>query len=124
MDLTDFGINEISFEEFSDTIFLQTGLDSNELDINPALISSNKPVWAWVYLRNSPEFLKKLRDMKLFDGIIYYEQNPPINPTAPNYMTKGFIIFEPQNAKIVATNRKELLLPSMRSFYLKQGGKV
>ena len=124
LDLTDFGINEISFEEFSDTIFLQTGLDSNELDINPALISSNKPVWAWVYLRNSPEFLKKLRDMKLFDGIIYYEQNPPINPTAPNYMTKGFIIFEPQNAKIVATNRKELLLPSMRSFYLKQGGKV
>ena len=124
LDLTDFGINEISFEEFSDTIFLQTGLDSSELEINPALISSNKPVWAWVYLRNSPEFLKKLRDMKLFDGIVYYEQNPPINPTAPNYMTKGFIIFEPQNAKIVATNRKELLLPSMRSFYLKKGGKV
>jgi hypothetical protein len=124
LDLTDFGINEISFEEFSDAIFLQTGLDSDELEINPALISSNKPVWAWVYLRNSPEFLKKLRDMKLFDGIIYYEQNPPINPTAPNYMTKGFIIFEPQNAKIVATNRKELLLPSMRSFYLKKGGKV
>ena len=124
LDLTDFGINEITFEEFSDTIFLQTGLDSSELEINPALISSNKPVWAWVYLRNSPEFLKKLRDMKLFDGIVYYEQNPPINPTAPNYMTKGFIIFEPQNAKIVATNRKELLLPSMRSFYLKKGGKV
>lgn len=124
LDLTDFGINEITFEEFSDTIFLQTGLDSSELEINPALISSNKPVWAWVYLRNSPEFLKKLRDMKLFDGIVYYEQNPPINPTAPNYMTKGFIIFEPQNAKIVATNRKELLLPSMRSFYLKKGGKI
>jgi hypothetical protein len=124
LDLTDFGINEISYDEFADAIFLQTGLEPDELKISQALIQDKRKVWAWVYLRNSPEFLKMLRDLKLFDGIIYYEQNPPINPTAPNYMTKGFIIFEPQNAKIVAPNRKELLLPSMRSFYLKKGGKL
>ena len=124
LDLTDFELNEVSYEDFADSIFIQTGLEPSELNINPALVSAKSPVWAWVYLRNSPEFLKKIRDMKLFDGIIYYEQNPPINPTAPNYMTKGFIIFEPQNAKIVATNRKEMILPSMRSFYLKKGGKL
>lgn len=124
LDLTDFGINEISYQEFADSIFLQTGLEPEELKINNALLNTNQKTWAWVYLRNSPEFLKTLRDLKLFDGIIYYEQNPPINPTAPNYMTKGFIIFEPQNAKIVAPNRKELILPSMRSFYLKKGGKL
>jgi hypothetical protein len=124
LDLTEFGINEISYEDFADAIFLQTGLEPDELKISQALIQNKAKVWAWVYLRNSPEFLKTLRDLKLFDGIIYYEQNPPINPTAPNYMTKGFIIFEPQNAKIVAPNRKELLLPSMRSFYLKKGGKL
>ena len=124
LDLTEFGIEEISYSDFADSIFLQTGLEPDELKINNALIQSNSKLWAWVFLRNSPEFLKTLRDLKLFDGIIYYEQNPPINPTAPNYMTKGFIIFEPQNAKIVAPNRKELLLPSMRSFYLKKGGKL
>jgi L-lactate utilization protein LutC len=124
LDLTEFGIDEISYEDFADAIFLQTGLEPDELKISQALIQNKAKVWAWVYLRNSPEFLKTLRDLKLFDGIIYYEQNPPINPTAPNYMTKGFIIFEPQNAKIVAPNRKELLLPSMRSFYLKKGGKL
>ena len=124
LDLTHFGIDEITPQEFVDWLYLETGLEADELKINPALLSSNQPTWAWVYLRNGEEMLKVLRDTKLFDGIVYYEQNPPINPTAPNYKTKGFIIFEPQSAKIVDPERHNLLLPSMRSFYLKKGGKL
>ena len=124
LDLTHFGIDEITPQEFIDWLYLETGLEPDELKINPALLSSNQPTWAWVYLRNGEEMLKVLRDTKLFDGIVYYEQNPPINPTAPNYKTKGFIIFEPQSAKIVDPERHNLLLPSMRSFYLKKGGKL
>jgi hypothetical protein len=87
-------------------------------------MKSTNPTYAWVYLRNGAEMLQVLSNTKLFDGIVYYEQNPPINPTANNYKTKGFIIFEPQSAKIVDPERHNLLLGSMRSFYLKRGGKV
>jgi hypothetical protein len=124
LDLTHFGIDEITPQEFADWLYLQTGLEADELKINPALLKSNQPTWAWVYLRNGAEMLKVLSDTKLFDGIVYYEQNPPINPTANNYKTKGFIIFEPQSAKIVDPERHNLLLGSMRSFYLKRGGKL
>jgi len=124
LDLTHFGIDEITSQEFADWLYLQTGLEADELKINPALMKSNNPTYAWVYLRNGAEMLKVLSDTKLFDGIVYYEQNPPINPTANNYKTKGFIIFEPQSAKIVDPERHNLLLGSMRSFYLKRGGKL
>ena len=124
LDLTHFGIDEITPQEFVDWLYLQTGLEADELKINPAILQSKKPTWAWVYLRNGEEMLKVLRDTKLFDGIVYYEQNPPIKPTERNYKTKGFIIFASQSAKIVDPERYNLLLPSMRSFYLKKGGKL
>ena len=124
LDLTHFGIDEITPQEFVDWLYLQTGLEADELKINPAILQSKKPTWAWVYLRNGEEMLKVLRDTKLFDGIVYYEQNPPIKPTERNYKTKGFIIFASQSAKIVDPERYNLLVPSMRSFYLKKGGKL
>jgi hypothetical protein len=124
LDLTHFGINKISPQEFADWMYLQCGLMPDELKMNKALLDPNVKNWAWVYLRNGSEMLKVLRDTKLFDGIVYFEQNPPIQPTAPNYMTKGFIIFEANNAKIVDPERHNVLLASMRSFYLKKGGKL
>jgi hypothetical protein len=124
LDLTHFGIDEITPQEFVDWLYLQTGLEADELKINPAVLSSNNPTWAWVYLRNGEEMLNVIRELNLFDGIIYYENNPPINTTAPNYKTKGFIIFEPNSAKIVDPERHSLVLPSMRSFYFKKGGSI
>jgi hypothetical protein len=124
LDLTHFGINKISPQEFADWMYLQCGLTPDELKMNKALLDPNVKNWAWVYLRNGSEMLKVLRDTKLFDGIVYFEQNPPIPPTAPNYMTKGFIIFDANNAKIVDPERHNVLLASMRSFYLKKGGKL
>ena len=125
LDLTMFGINQVSPQEFMDSIYLQCGLKEEDLKINAALVADkNRKFEAWVYLRNSPEMLKVFRDTKLFDGIVYFEQNPPIDPTANNYKTKGFIIFEASNAKIVDPERHDLLLGNMRSFYLKKGGKI
>lgn len=124
LDLTHFGIDQITPQEFVDWMYLQTGLEADELKINPAILSSNNPTWAWVYLRNGEEMLNVIRELNLFDGIIYYENNPPIDTTAPNYKTKGFIIFEPYSAKIVDPERHSMLLPSMRSFYFKKGGRL
>jgi hypothetical protein len=125
LDLTIFGIEPVAPQEFMDYVYLQCGLKEEDLKINPAMTADkDKKFEAWVYLRNSPEMLKAFRDTKLFDGIVYFEQNPPIDPSANNYKTKGFIIFEANNAKLVDPERHDLLLGNMRSFYLKKGGKL
>jgi hypothetical protein len=125
LDLTIFGIEPVAPQEFMDYVYLQCGLSEDDLKINPAMTADKtKKFEAWVYLRNSPEMLKAFRDTKLFDGIVYFEQNPPIDPSANNFKTKGFIIFEANNAKLVDPERHDLLLGNMRSFYLKKGGKL
>lgn len=125
LDLTLFEINQVSPQEFMDYVYLQCGLKEEDLKMNPALLmAKDRKFEAWVYLRNSPEMLKVFRDTKLFDGIVYFEQNPPLDPLANNYKTKGFIIFEPNNAKLADHERHDLLLGNMRSFYLKKGGKL
>jgi len=124
LDLTGFEIDDISGSDFIDWMYLQTGLDADELKINKALLDPNRKFKAWMYLRNSPEMLQVLRDKNIFDGIIYYEDNPSVDSKSDAYKTKAYIIFNAHSAKIAEPNRHKLAIPAMRSFYLKRGGKV
>ena len=124
LDLTLFETNKISAAEFIDWMYLQTGLDENELKVNKALLDPSLKNQAWVYLRNSPEMLKVLRDKNVCDGIIYYEDNPSVDVSSPAYMTKAYIVFNANSAKIANNERHIQTIPAMRSFYLKRGGKL
>jgi hypothetical protein len=124
LDLTLFETNKISATEFIDWMYLQTGLDENELKINKALLDPSLKNQAWVYLRNSPEMLKVLRDKNVCDGIIYYEDNPSVDVSSPAYMTKAYIVFNANSAKIANNERHIQTIPAMRSFFLKRGGKL
>jgi hypothetical protein len=124
LDLTYFEINDVSPSDFIDWMYLQTGLDADELKINKALTDPTKKFKAWMYLRNSPEMLKVLRDKNIFDGIIYYEDNPSVDKNSDAYKTKAYIIFNSNSAKIAEPSRHKLTIPAMRSFYLKRGGKL
>jgi hypothetical protein len=124
LDLTGFEIDDVSGADFIDWMYLQTGLDADELKINKALLDPNRKFKAWMYLRNSPEMLQVLRDKNIFDGIIYYEDNPSVDSKSDAYKTKAYIIFNAHSAKIAEPNRHKLAIPAMRSFYLKRGGKV
>lgn len=123
LDLTMFGIRDITPEEFLDWMYLQTGMDEDELKVSKALLGPTSSNPAWMYLRNSPEMLKVMQEKNIFDGIIYYENNPPQIGTT-SYETKAYIIFESNSAKIADPNRHETILSSMRSFYLEKGGKL
>jgi hypothetical protein len=124
LDLTLFETNKISAAEFIDWMYLQTGLDENELKVNKALLDPSLKNQAWVYLRNSPEMLKVLRDKNVCDGIIYYEDNPSVDVSSPAYMTKAYIVFNANSAKIANNERHIQTIPAMRSFFLKRGGKL
>jgi hypothetical protein len=124
LDLTLFEANKISATEFIDWMYLQTGLDENELKVNKALLDPSVKNQAWVYLRNSPEMLKVLRDKNVCDGIIYYEDNPSVDVSSPAYMTKAYIVFNANSAKIANNERHIQTIPAMRSFFLKRGGKL
>jgi hypothetical protein len=123
LDLTMFGIRDVTPDEFIDWMYLQTGMDEEELKVSKALLGPNVSIPAWAYLRNSPEMLKVIKEKNIFDGIIYYENNPPQIGTS-SYETKAYIIFESNSAKIADPNRHETILSSMRSFYLEKGGKL
>jgi hypothetical protein len=118
-----FGIRDVTPDEFIDWMYLQTGMDEEELKVSKALLGPNVSIPAWAYLRNSPEMLKVIKEKNIFDGIIYYENNPPQIGTS-SYETKAYIIFESNSAKIADPNRHETILSSMRSFYLEKGGKL
>lgn len=124
LDLTIYGINPVSPDEFIDWMFLQTGLDADELKISKALLDPSQKFQAWMYLRNSPEMLNVLRDKAICDGIIYYEDNPSVDQSSDAYQTKAYIVFNSNSAKIADPNREMMTIPAMRSFYLKRGGKL
>lgn len=124
LDLTIYGIEPVSPDDFIDWMFLQTGLDADELKISKALLDPTQKFQAWMYLRNSPEMLNVLRDKAICDGIIYYEDNPSVDKTSDAYQTKAYIVFNSNSAKIADPNREMMTIPAMRSFYLKRGGKL
>lgn len=124
LDLTRFGIKEVSSKDFFDYIFLETGMSMEYLEVNPMFFDSSiPPLPTWVFLRRNPAMLKKMAESS-FDGIHFYEHNPNVEKGREEYETEAFITFEPTQCKIADPNKGELLLSSLKSFLLKRGGKI
>jgi hypothetical protein len=124
LDLTRFGIKEVSSKDFFDYIFLETGMSMEYLDVNPMFFDNSiPPLPTWRILRNNPAMLKKLAESS-FDGIHFYEHNPNLEKGDEAYETEAFITFDSSQCKIADPNKGELLLSSLKSFLLKRGGKI
>ena len=126
LDLTNFGIENVKGSVFWNDIFLKTGLNEQQLSVNPLFLDKNAPALpVWVYIRNNAKMLQALKDSNLFDGIIFYETNPNVDENRGNeYQTKAYIIFDPHQAKLADPNRGDILFAAFRSFKLKQGGLI
>jgi hypothetical protein len=126
LDLTIFGNEEVSATEFFDWLYLQTGMNAEELGANLLLLEAGTPpLPVWVYIRNSPKMLVKISQSTNFDGIMFDEFNPNIkDKNNPAYSTRAYIVFEPNQVKIADPERGEILLTSLKSFILEKGGKI
>ncbi|MDQ5928351.1 MAG: hypothetical protein QG594_125 [Bacteroidota bacterium] len=125
LDLSMFKTTKIKSKEFFDYIYLMTGMDMQELEVNPLFMDSSSPaVETWVYLRNNASMLKKIADSHVFDGIHFYETNPSVPEGQAAHVTEAFIIFNPNQCKIADPDRGKYLFGSLKSFLLKHGGKL
>jgi len=123
--LTQFGTEEIRPKDFFDYMYLQTGFDAEQLEVNPLFLNPSAPAReCWVYLRNNPKMLKKLADNQVYDGIHFYETNPGVDKGFPAYKTEVYITFKAEQCKIADNDRGLILMSSLKSFLLKEGGKI
>lgn len=125
LDLSKFKITKIKPKEFFDYMFLKTGMDMEQLGVNPIFMDSTlPPMETWIYLRNNPTMLQKIADSHVFDGIHFYESNPSVPEGQAAHSTEAFIIFNPNQCKIADPERGLFMLGSLKSFLLKHGGKL
>jgi hypothetical protein len=126
LDLTHFGTNLVSVKDFFDYVFLQTGMDMDDLQVNPLLLDpSAKPMETWMFLRNNANMLQKIASLNVFDGIHFYETNPNVkDKNSPAYKTEAYITFNSNQSKIADPDRGMILLASMKSFLLEKGGTI
>jgi hypothetical protein len=126
LDLSEFGIENVSTKDFFDWMYLMTGMTPEQLEINPLFLDpSAPPSPIWVYIRNNPTMLKKISDGNVFDGIKFYEFNPNADRQDKlAYETLAYIVFNPHQVKLADPSRGDIMLASLKSFMLKRGGKI
>lgn len=125
LDLTHFGSKKVSVKDFFDFLYLKTGLSIDDLNVNPIFLDSKFPEQqVWVFIRNNPAMLKLISEKNIYDGIHFYETNPNVQEGEPEYETEAYITFSPNQSKIADPNRGLILASSLKSFLLKEGGKI
>ena len=138
LDLSMFGQTGVRNKEFFDWMYLKTGMNPQQLEVNPMFLESDlPPLPVWQFIRNNPTMLKIIGNAKVYDGIKFYEYNPNLdpdeirgyNPSVPSdikkaYETLAYVIFDPHQAKLADPNRGDILMASFKSFMLKRGGKI
>ena len=125
LDLTMFSTKEVSAKDFFDYLYLETGMDTEQLGVNPIFLEPDFPNQKiWIFIRNNAKMLKVIADSNIYDGIHFYETNPNVPEGEVAHETEAYITFFENQAKIAAPNRGLILLASLKSFLLKSGGKI
>jgi hypothetical protein len=125
LDLSMFGIDDVTPKDFFDWLYLETGMTGKELGFDDRWFLPNQPALkVWMYIRNCPNFLNKLKEYKICDGIHFYENNPSNPVNANNYMTEVWTIFYSNQCKLASQDRSEMILSANNSFLMKKGGLV
>ena len=125
LDFSMFGIDEVSPKDFFDWLYLETGMTGKELGFDDRYFLPNCPsLEVWRYIRFTPNFLNKLKEYKICDGIHFYENNPSNPVNANNYMTEVWTIFYSNQCKLASQSRSEMILSANNSFLMKKGGLV
>jgi hypothetical protein len=120
-----FSTKEVSSKDFFDYLYLKTGMDTEQLGVNPIFLEPDFPEQKiWIFIRNNAKMLKIIADSNVYDGIHFYETNPNVPEGQAAHETEAYITFFENQAKIAAPNRGLILLASLKSFLLKEGGKI
>tara|TARA_R110000751_G_scaffold307670_1_gene430524 strand:+ start:183 stop:2339 length:2157 start_codon:yes stop_codon:yes gene_type:complete len=104
IDLRLFGVDKIAYEEFVGYVELKYGFQLEENKMLKALSNSQGGAWAWQYLRMSPNWLKQVRDSKVFDGFRFQENNPDHKISGKQALTDAVMVFYAEQIKLANLN--------------------
>lgn len=105
MDLTDFGLGGVRYDDFVDYMKLKYGYELPENKMLRAMSEQlGEDMWTWRYLRNGVDWLRYIiRDGK-FDGIHFYENNPDDQVNGGENTTPAWMVFHPSQIKSAQGN--------------------
>ena len=104
MDLLLFGTDKVDYDEFVAYVELKYGYRLAESKMLRALSKSQKGLWAWQYLRMSPDWLRQISESRIFDSILFIENNPDQKKNGKDNETEAIMVFRPENIKLATGN--------------------
>jgi hypothetical protein len=122
MDLRFFGTDLVKYEYLVDYLELQYGYTMPENKMLKIASDQKGGLWLWVYLRSSPEWLLKIKNDKMFDGIMFYENNPEEIIDGKENVTPAWLVFNSNQIKYAKGNLTYSL--SSDDFRFKKGGEI
>jgi len=93
LDLSVFKTKDVLYDDFVDYLELKYGFKLPANEMVKKLSEQQKGLKAWQFLRMSPNWIKYIRDNKVFDGIEFYENNPQDKIGNKERVTKAFMVF-------------------------------
>lgn len=123
IDLTDFGVDNVTYNDFITYIELKHGYKLPDAPMLKAISDKQGGMWAWRYLRGGSGWIKFLKSKKEFDGFHYYENNPQDIINGKENITKAWMIFEPNQIKTI-DSRNDTYSMSSNLFSMGKGGHI
>lgn len=123
MDLTDFGLGGVRYDDFVDYMKLKYGYELPENKMLRAMSEQlGEDMWTWRYLRNGVDWLRYIIKDGKFDGIHFYENNPDDQVNGGENTTPAWMVFHPSQIKSAQAN----ILNSIHSkdIRFKKGGNL
>lgn len=121
IDLTAFGIDLVTYEDFITYIELKHGYRLPEAPMLKAMSDKQGGMWAWRYLRGGSSWIKFLKQKNEFDGFHYYENNPDDKIEGKQNITKAWMIFHPNQMKTI-DSRNDTFSIASNLFTMGKGG--
>jgi hypothetical protein len=125
IDLTAFGVDLVTYDDFVTYIELRYGYKLPENLMLKTVSDREGGMWAWRYLRGGVDWLKLIAKNKEFDGFVYYENNPgdiDMN-TGEERVTKAWLVFKANQIKSADIRNTTFSLQS-NSIKMEKGGKA
>jgi hypothetical protein len=105
IDLTDFGVDGVRYEDFVNYMKLKYGYELPENKMLRAMADHlGNEMWTWRYLRNGVDWLKYIIKDGKFDGIHFYENNPDDQINGQENTTPAWMVFHPNQIKSAQGN--------------------
>ena len=105
IDLTDFGVDGVRYEDFVNYMKLKYGYELPENKMLRAMANHlGDEMWTWRYLRNGVDWLRYIIKDGKFDGIHFYENNPDDKINGQENTTPAWMVFHPNQIKSAQGN--------------------